>query len=94
MTPFGNIYSLDIETTGLSPREYIDEHLNAAGNKRKARIWSIGVASKSGSLYGGVEAVFDTDKTGANKKAEYELLKTILSIRKETILNMLVVRRL
>ena len=75
MTPFENIYSLDIETTGLSPREYIDEHLNAAGNKRKARIWSIGVASKSGSSYGGAEAVFEADKTGANKKAEYELLK-------------------
>ena len=38
MTPFENIYSLDIETTGLSPREYIDEHLNAAGNKRKAIV--------------------------------------------------------
>ena len=75
MTPFDNIYSLDIETTGLSPREYIDEHLNAASNKRKARIWSIGVASKNGSSYGGVEAVFETDRTGANKKAEHELLK-------------------
>lgn len=72
MTPFKTVHSLDFETTGIDPNSSIDVVENGIIKKKlKPRIWSAGVYTEGRS---GVEAIFDTDSTGAARREEAAVL--------------------
>ena len=74
MTPFKTVHSLDFETTGIDPNSSIDVVENGIIKKKlKPRIWSAGIYTEGRS---GVEAIFDTDSTGAARRER-------LCVRKE-----------
>lgn len=75
MKPFSSVISLDFETTSTNPKDKIREIRDGVvKNKHKARIWSVGIATRDG----GSEAIFtpskeqlEAEKIALNKRKFY-----------------------
>lgn len=90
MKPFSSVFSLDFETTSTNPEERIkDVRDGVVKSRHKARIWSIGLATRSD----GSEAIFnppkeqlESEKIALNKRgfyAENQEWQTYISGRKK-----------
>lgn len=67
MNKFGNVMSLDFETTSTSPDSYLKSvKRGVVENKHKARIWSIGIATRDS----GTEAIFKPSKEQLSSESD------------------------
>ena len=90
MKPFSSVFSLDFETTSTNPEERIkDVRDGVVKSRHKARIWSIGLATRSDrseAIFNPPKEQLESEKIALNKRgfyAENQEWQTYISGRKK-----------